>query len=144
MEMKRIKRTSATTPCRVLVCEDDALFAHAIEEALNDCGVTQVMLCASATLAMAALEETRPDVIVLDSHLSDRDDGWAIAELAAFLGPKPPTIIFSTAAPDEIPPDVARLGTIVAKPYDPVTLVEAIMAGEAPDLLSRLRRSLAH
>jgi CheY-like chemotaxis protein len=142
MEMKAISPASSASAMRVLVCEDDALLALAIEEALGDAGVSNISVCRSAALAMAALEDEHPDAIVIDSHLADRDDGWALAELVAFLGPKPPRIVFSTATPDEIPPDVARLGTIVAKPYDLQMLVEALIPDRPGGLFSRMREAL--
>jgi CheY-like chemotaxis protein len=142
MEMKAIRPASSTIPLRVLVCEDDAILALAIEDALGDAGVSNISVCPSAALAMAALEDEHPDAIVIDSHLADRDDGWALAELVAFLGPKPPRIVFSTASPDEIPPEVARLGTVVEKPYDPRMLVDALISGHAGGLLARVREAL--
>ncbi len=142
MEMRAIRPASSAIPMRVLVCEDDAVLALAIEDALGEAGVRHVSICPSAALAMAALEDEHPDAIVIDSHLSDRDDGWALAELVAFLGPKPPRIVFSTATPDEIPPEVARLGTVVEKPYDPHILVDALISGRPGGLLSRVREAL--
>ena len=59
---------------------------------------------------MAALEQGPPDAIVLDVHLADRDDGWALAELVDLLGPKRPRIVFSTGSPEDIPPEIAELG----------------------------------
>lgn len=140
--MKAIRPASSATPRRVLVCEDDAQLALGIEDALRAAGVLHVTVCPSASLAMAALETVYPDAIVIDSHLADRDDGWALAELIAFLGPKPPRIVFSTATPEEIPPEVARLGTIIEKPYDPLLLVEALVSGRPGGLLSRVREAL--
>ena len=142
MEMKAITPASSATPGRVLVCEDDACLALEVELALRDAGVCQVSVCPSAALAMAALETVHPDAIVIDSHLADRDDAWALAELIAFLGPKPPKIVFSTATPDEIPPEVARLGTIIEKPYEPYLLVEALISGSPGGLFSRVREAL--
>jgi CheY-like chemotaxis protein len=142
MEMKAIRPASSATPMRVLVCEYDAALVLALEDALNEAGVSNISVCPSAALAMAALEDEHPDAILIDSHLSDRDDGWALAELIAFLGPKPPRIVFSTATPEEIPPEVARLGTIVEKPYDPHMLVDALISGRAGGLFSRVREAL--
>jgi len=142
MELKPIRKNHAAVPKRVLVCEDDGLIALALEQALRFAGVRHVTICPSAKLAMAALEDARPDAIILDINLADRSDGWAIAELAAFLGPRPPRIIFATASPGEIPPEVARLGTIFEKPYDPELLVEAMISGSPAGFLSRVREAL--
>jgi CheY-like chemotaxis protein len=143
MEMKAIRPAASAMPRRVLVCEDDAVLAREVADALAQAGVRSVVVRSSVARAMATLENHHPDAIVIDSHLSDRDDGWALAELVAFLGPRTPRIVFTTATPDEIPPEVARLGTIVEKPYQPQALIEVLAAGKPDGLFSRVREVLA-
>ncbi len=126
---------------RILVVEDDGLLAMAIEQALLDAGAGDVVLCNSTDAALAALRVKRPDAIVLDVHLADRDDGWAIAELVDDIGPNSPRIVFSTGAPQDIPPKIAELGPILVKPYDPADLIEAIRGPQRPGIFSRLRRT---
>jgi CheY-like chemotaxis protein len=93
---------------------------------------------------MAALEQQRPDLIVIDVNLADRNDGWALAELVMELTPRPPRIIFSTGAPQNIPPEVAELGTVMAKPYEPQRLLDAIhQEQDSPGLLARLRDAIS-
>ncbi len=123
---------------RVLVVEDDAVLALAIEAALLDAGAIEVVVCPSLAGTMAALEEAPAEAIVLDVHLADRDDGWALAELAAMLGPTPPRIVFSTASPEDIPPRIAEMGPIFQKPYDPAQLADALVSGTPRGLFSRL------
>jgi len=79
---------------------------------------------------------------VLDVHLADRDDGWALAELVEQLGPPHPRIIFSTGSPDEIPPDIAEMGPVFEKPYDPAELVEALSGDERRGFFARLRAAI--
>jgi len=124
---------------RVLVVEDDAILAVALEAALLDGGALQVVICSSLAATMAELEEARPDAIVLDVHLTDRDDGWALAELVDLLGTKRPRIIFSTGAPQDIPPEIAEMGEVFEKPYDPAELVEALSSERKVGLFARLR-----
>lgn len=126
---------------RILVVEDDGLLAMAIEQALLDAGAGEVILCNSTDAALAALRVKRPDAIILDVHLADRDDGWAIAELVDDIGPNPPRIVFSTGAPQDIPPRIAEMGPILVKPYDPAELIEAIRGPERPGIFERLRRT---
>jgi CheY-like chemotaxis protein len=128
---------------RVLVVEDDAILAMAIEMALRDAGAAEVTVCPSIASAMEALEAAAPDGIVLDVHLTDRDDGWALAELVAMLGPKRPRIVFSTASPDDIPPEVAEMGPVFEKPYDPARLAEALASGTGSGLFARLRNAIS-
>lgn len=128
---------------RVLVVEDDAILALAIEVALLDAGASQVVVCPSIASAMEALEAGAPDGIVLDVHLTDRDDGWALAELVGMLGPKKPRIVFSTASPDDIPPEVAEMGPVFEKPYDPARLAEALASDAGSGLFARLRNAIS-
>lgn len=141
--MSRTPRNNAAQHAlgHVLVVEDDVILSLAIEAELLDAGAREVEICHTTDAALAALRRTRPDVIVLDVHLADRDDGWAIAELVSSVGPQPPQIIFSTGAPERIPPQVAELGAILEKPYDPRDLVRAIRTPARRGLLARLRKA---
>jgi len=126
----------------ILVVEDDPVLALSIEAALLDAGADKVVVCPSIARTMEALGEAKPDGIVLDVHLTDRDDGWAIAELVEQLGPPHPRIVFSTGSPDEIPPAIAELGPVFEKPYDPAELVEALSGDEKRGLFARLRAAI--
>src|SRR6187401_2850977 len=123
---------------RVLVVEDDPIIALAIEAALLDVGAAEVVICPSISSTMDALEQGPVAAIVLDVHLADRSDGWALAELADLLGPKPPYIVFATGAPQDIPPEVAEMGPVFEKPYDPAKLVEVLASGVKRGLFARL------
>ena len=127
---------------RILVVEDDPVLAVAIEGALLDGGAQEVVLCSSIAATMAELEKTRPDALIIDVHLTDRDDGWALAELVDLLGPKRPQIVFSTGAPEDIPPEIAEMGPVLEKPYDPADLVEVLAEGKKRGLFARLRGAL--
>jgi CheY-like chemotaxis protein len=125
---------------RIVVVEDDSILALALEDALLDAGASEVVLCASTERALEALEEADAAAIVIDVHLADRDDGWALAELVGQLGPKHPRIIFSTGTPEAIPPEIADMGLVLEKPYDPARLVEELTNGvPKAGLLARLR-----
>jgi len=123
---------------RVLVVEDDPIVALAIEAALLDVGAAEVVICPSIASTMDALELGPVAAIVLDVHLADRSDGWALAELAELLGPKPPYIVFATGAPQDIPPEVAELGPVFEKPYDPAQLAQVLASGAKRGLFARL------
>ena len=125
---------------RVLVVEDDPILAMAIEDALIHLGnAREVVICPSTAATMAELEKERPDGIVLDVHLSDRDDGWAVAELVELLGPKRPRIVFSTGSPEDIPPGIAEMGPVFEKPYNPAELVAALADSGKTGFFARLR-----
>ena len=128
---------------RVLVVEDDPIQGMALEDALRDAGASAVVLCPSIACTMAALEEGPADAIVLDVHLADRDDGWALAELVDMLGTRRPRIVFSTGSPEDIPPEIAEMGPVFEKPYDPAQLAEALAHGAKPGLFARLRSAIS-
>ena len=136
------KKAPVKLPPHVLIVEDDAILSMTIEDALTDAGVEAIEICASTDDALAALRRKSPGAIVLDVHLSDRDDGWAIAELIRTLGPDGPRIIFSTGSPEEIPEDIAAMGCVLEKPYDIADLVELLGRPERTGIFSRLRGAL--
>lgn len=127
---------------RVLVVEDDPVLAMATEDTLLECGVAEVVVCPTTEAALEALRTDRPDALVLDVHLADRDDGWAVAELVKTLGENSPRIVFATGAPQDIPPHIAELGAVLSKPYTTEALVEALAQPARRGLLSRLRGAL--
>ena len=120
-----------------------ARLGRVLEVALIDAGATSVVLCPSIACTMTALEQGPADAIVLDVHLADRDDGWALAELADMLGEKRPRIVFSTGSPEDIPPEIAEMGPIFEKPYDPAQLAAALVSGAKPGLFARLRNAIS-
>lgn len=124
---------------RVMLVEDDPVLAMATEQALRDAGVGHVDVCATTESALELLRGERPDAVILDVHLSDRDDGWAIAELISALGEPEPSIVFATGAPEAIPPDIAERGVVLAKPYLPHELLDALHPSTGRGLLARLR-----
>lgn len=138
---KSAKRPALAGFPLILVVEDDGVLAMAIEQDLLDAGVGEVVMCNSTEAALAFLRDKKPDAIILDVHLTDRDDGWAIAELLDDVGPNRPRIVFSTGAPQDIPEKIAELGTVLAKPYAPAELIEAIRGPQRRGLFSLLRRT---
>jgi CheY-like chemotaxis protein len=127
---------------RVLVVEDDPVLALALEDALLAGGASQVAVCPSMEMTMAELEKAPADALVIDVHLADRDDGWALAELVEMLGTRPPRIIFSTGAPQDIPQQVAEMGPVFEKPYDITELVSALSSDVKPGLFAKLRGAI--
>jgi CheY-like chemotaxis protein len=125
---------------RALIVEDDAIVAMMMSEALAAHGADPVSVCPSVTCALPELDRLKPDVLVLDVHLADCDEGWAMAELVLELNPDRPAIVFSTGSPEAIPPRIAGLGEVLAKPFTPEQLIDAIRRqGRKPGLLGRLR-----
>ena len=140
LKPKKSQKSAKQLP-HVLLVEDDAILALALEDALLEAGTKEVVVCQTMQATMRALNDgPKPDAIVIDVHLADRDDGWAIAELVTFLGPRPPRIIFSTGSPEAIPQEIAELGVIFEKPYDPEELVAALVSERKSGPFALLRR----
>ncbi|MCR2832737.1 response regulator [Parerythrobacter lacustris] len=114
-----------------LIVEDDAIIAQAMAETMHDAGIRDIRFAATTEEALAQLREGRPDALVLDVHLADRADGWSIAELVSVIGPNPPQIVFATGVPGEIPPDIARIGTVLEKPVSRQALLDALFPDPA-------------
>jgi CheY-like chemotaxis protein len=128
---------------RVLVVEDDPVLALALEDALLAAGAGEVAICPSMETTKTELEKGRADAIVIDVHLADRDDGWAVAELADMLGTRRPRIVFSTGAPQDIPEEIAEMGPVFEKPYDPAQLIAALSGEERRGLFAKLRDAMS-
>ncbi|MCL6250863.1 response regulator [Altererythrobacter sp. KTW20L] len=127
---------------RVLLVEDDPVLALDLEAALLDAGAREVVICPTMAAALAYLEQSRPDAIILDVHLADRDDGWALAELAGMLATRLPRIAFSTGSPEDIPPAIRELGPVFEKPYDSRHLADVLLNQKKTGLIERLRDAL--
>lgn len=139
----RTKRDEALVLDFVLVVEDDPLLSMATEDTLREAGVRRIEICQTTEGALEILRDTMPDAIILDVHLSDRNDGWAIAELVEAVGEANPLIVFSTGAPEDIPPGIAELGQVLTKPYAPSALLAALDQQPRRGLLARLRGARA-
>ncbi|MGB3754589.1 MAG: response regulator [Parerythrobacter sp.] len=125
----------------VLIVEDDPVIAMATQMVFEDAGAVPITVTASTQDAMAALRSKLPDVLVLDIHLSDSDDGWAIAELIQSLDARNTRIIFATGAPQDIPAPIAALGTVLEKPLAANALLAAARRAPRRGVLAALRRS---
>ena len=141
---KHAQGRSRRTLGLALVVEDDGLIALDIAEALAEAGADPVMTCASVAEAMDQLSRAVPSLLVLDVHLADSDDGWALAELAMQLGEARPLILFTTATPDSIPLSVRELGHVLAKPFRTKDLVALIHRERPAGLLGRIRDAFSN
>ena len=137
-----VSSKASALPNHVLVIEDDPILVMAIEDSLREAGVTRIEFSPTTDGALEAMKHAQPDAIVLDIHLADRADGWAIAELVRDLGPDHPRIIFSTGAPEDIPDHIAVLGTVLEKPYRPESLIDLLRTPKRRGIVDRLRGAL--
>jgi CheY-like chemotaxis protein len=113
---------------RVLVVDDDDGVREAVRDYLIDCGA-DVVSVRSASAAMLMLAESRPDVIISDIRMPERDGFWLIRAIRALPpeegGEVPVIAISGQSNPDEVlaagftevrgkPPDMAELVQLVA------------------------------
>ena len=113
---------------KALVVEDDALIAQSLHDTLEQAGAAEIALYDSVAEAIGELRDAGPDIVILDTHVADRSDGWAVAELVQQLSLKKCAIIFATGSPEAVPTHVAALGAVVEKPYTPEQIINAITA----------------
>lgn len=111
----------------VLIVEDEAVIALDLQDMLEAMGCVVPAIAATAEEALAAVERHRPDLVLLDIHLSDGSDGVAVATSVRARWQVP--VIFLTAHTDG-----ATLGRIAAtepvalliKPFSEHDVVQAV------------------
>jgi CheY-like chemotaxis protein len=85
------------TETRVMIVEDEALVAMALESDLGDFGYIVVGVSATADHAVRQARETRPDVILMDVRLKGERDGVDAALEIRDMGLRP-AVIFVTGS----------------------------------------------
>ncbi len=108
---------------RVLVVEDEALVAMLIEDILLDAGAEVAGPAATEAEALTLLAATRPDTAVVDVNLGGHTSEPVIAALAASGVPFLVATGYSATGLT-----VPSGGAIIAKPFEPSTLVERLAA----------------
>jgi DNA-binding response OmpR family regulator len=109
-------------PATVLVVEDEALIAMDLQWLLEEAGYRVLGPANSIAAAMALLDGDGPDVALLDVNLG-RSDVFAVAnELAS----RKTRVIFLTGHTAQKLPVAHRHRPLVAKPYLPHILLQAV------------------
>ena len=110
----------------VLIVEDEEAIREVIADVLRDRGF-RVMRASNGAEALGCVEQTRPDVMVLDL-LMPVMHGWAfMEEYAERTGGVPIPIVVVSVNP-ALPRSFARFGVrhIIAKPFNVDELIEAV------------------
>lgn len=82
---------------KVLLIEDDVWLAELYQNAIEEGGKNEVSLAISAELALAKLDEKKPNIIVLDLFLPDHNGVELLHEIASYEDlAEIPVIILST------------------------------------------------
>jgi DNA-binding response OmpR family regulator len=123
---------------RILVVEDTPAFAEALERNLTLEG-HQVLLATRAMEAIARVTAEKPDLVVLDLGLPDKDGYHVLREMRA-RGNEAPVLILSARSLESDKIEGFRLGAddYVTKPFSALELLARISA-----LLRRARQRSA-
>jgi CheY-like chemotaxis protein len=108
----------------ILIVEDEAIISFLIEDMLFELGCGSVTNVAGIVEALAALDEARPDVAVLDVNL----DGQEVYPVAERLKASGIPFVFTTGyGSDGLRPEWAHM-PVVQKPFRADMLAKAIVA----------------
>jgi excisionase family DNA binding protein len=108
----------------VLVVDDDAALRELIRVSLSLDGYT-VREAASAEEALAAIEDTAPDLVLLDVVMPGVD-GWQMLQRMQERHGSIPVIMFSGKVDEDAAADAEERGArgFIGKPFDPQQLIE--------------------
>jgi CheY-like chemotaxis protein len=111
-----------------LIIEDEPIIAMLIEDQLRTLGYTSVDFAVTEAEAVASAGRRCPDLITSDVRLPE---GCGIAAVKSICGGRYIPVVFITATGGEVR---ARLSeaVVVAKPFGPSHLREAVFAARAP------------
>jgi len=115
-------------PVRVLVVEDEPLYAEQLEAALQDLGHEPIGPAPDARIALALHRTETIDLALLDVQLRGPVDGIALA--AQLLAHRPVPLLFLTSCADDETFAAAREvgpAAYLIKPVEPAALQRAIM-----------------
>jgi two-component system, LytTR family, response regulator LytT len=109
---------------KVLICEDELIIAEDLKETCDAAGYTVTGIAETLAMAMAALAQDRPDVILLDINLDGHFEGLTIAQDLRKRFEIPFLFITAYTDADTISRAIATQPlAYLVKPVDPVTLV---------------------
>lgn len=111
----------------VVIVEDDLNLTELLRHELT-CSGFRVNSFSTASEAVAAIEELRPDAVVLDLNLKDGESGWkVIEEIRNNPDLRTIPIVISSAFEEKKKAfDLGAAGYLI-KPYHPDTLSKAIL-----------------
>ncbi|GGX75893.1 response regulator [Saccharospirillum salsuginis] len=113
----------------ILYVEDDPDIRAIAELALVSVGGFRLVPCSGGQEALDVLEDTRPDLILLDVMMPSMDGPETLRAIRRQPALADIPIVFMTAKvqPDEVEDylDMGALG-VIAKPFDPMTLADQV------------------
>lgn len=109
---------------RVLVVENDEMSAVLLQMQLVQAGAVVVGLAATVAESLRLLQETSPDVALLDYRLARNETSEPVAAALAAAGV--PFVLATGMAADQLPASM-RGGVLLGKPYLSVDLSQALL-----------------
>lgn len=107
--------TARHLPLRVLIVEDEVLLATELEYLVSASGAEPVGHAMSSPEAIDLAERLRPDLALVDVHLSDGPTGVDAAR--QMTGNCGAVVLFITANMKRLPDDLAGACGVMSKPY---------------------------
>ncbi|WP_017608978.1 response regulator [Nocardiopsis xinjiangensis] len=120
---------TTNTPVRVLLVDDDPLVRSGLRMMLTgDQVITIVGEASDGTQVLAAVEEHRPDVVLMDVRMPGMDGITATARLRAEEAAAPQVLVLTTFDADATVVEALRAGAAgyLLKHTDPERIVEAV------------------
>lgn len=114
---------AASQDLRVLVVENDEMSAALLQMQLVQAGAQVVGLAASVGEALRLLEETTPDVALLDYRLAHQETSEPVAAALAARGVP---FVLATGMSAEQLPQAMQSGVLLVKPYLSAELSQAL------------------
>jgi CheY-like chemotaxis protein len=134
-----IPAPTAEDPLNVLIVEDEALLALELGYIVREAGCRDVGHAMDSREALTLANALKPDLALVDVHLSDGPTGVDVARsIAEDCGA---VALFMTANVKRLPPDFAGACGVIGKPYSDnavktalVYLAACLQHGRAPGL----------
>lgn len=114
---------------RILAIEDDPDNRYLLEIALGDIAGLEITFLADGRDAEAAVRERRPDVVLVDLMLPDRDGESVIEALQPLRASLPFLVVVVTAVAEprwRNPATPGWIDDLVRKPFHPLELAERL------------------
>ncbi|TWT13115.1 response regulator [Reyranella sp. CPCC 100927] len=120
---------------RILIAEDEALLAMALEDLLRDAGCEDFAIAGRVEDALESIRTQRPDLATLDLDLHGQHS-FAVADALDDGGV--PFVIVSGCKPDVVPAR-HRARPYIGKPFQPADLLQTLCNLLAPSTVPGLK-----
>ena len=120
---------------RIAIVEDDGVLAFMMDETCKSAGYDVVGCASTAVEAIALIDKTAPDLLVLDFNLDGAENGLELIGAVKRSTPSIKTVLVTGWDINDIAArvDSAQPDRILRKPVMPHTLVDVIRHLLAPD-----------